>query len=781
MNDVIGHLFHGNEGLYLFITGISATSGLGVALAFASRLRQPSLWIESGTFWQTASAVVFSVAFTTACADVAPFWQSETPPGMLLCLALASAFLCAGFFEALSVCRRPSPYFRNILFGSILLWVVLFLGRSLLWNGLTEPSRFLGPFSIALLPVCFLDCLLLARFFQRPSRSTTLLCLAGLTCLLWCVLLQGAAFPLPLFGRTRHMMFPWGALWLVAPLLLNLALLVYGTSFLLIDRNISRLAQVETLRLQHLTSMTTEALLVIQDGRIVETNGMFCRELNLPISRLIGQPLQTTFPAVSVSMLTSRMQDTRAMTGPFEVDAVSAAGTVLPFEAVLSRTDYKGRTAHLLAMRSLARLRQQEAHIRHMAHHDSLTGLPNRTLLHQRMEKALLHARQTSTRFAILYLDLDRFKQINDALGHAAGDLLLQRISERIQACAGSQTTLSRIGGDEFVLLMDPPVDRETVAKTARKILTALSTPYDIEGRLAETGVSIGIALFPEDGLTEKALLANADAALLQAKTHGRNRWLFFTSAMHEKLEENQHTAKSLTEAIENGTLSLSYEPVLDCLTGKLWGYDTLVEWEHTPGSLLKRDRLQAFAETAGLSRLLGLSILENACRMAVSWPAPLKINVSLNASLFRQDSFPEAVAAILKKTGLPPSRLELGMSDHIFQAPRKKVIPLLHRLKLLGLHLALNDFGVGHLCLDCVQAHDFDRARVPVSLLTRLDDPTSRQIMKGIINLGHGLRLSVTATGVHSRARLDLLTRLGCDQVQGLLPAEQTPLPEKT
>ncbi len=427
-----------------------------------------------------------------------------------------------------------------------------------------------------------------------------------------------------------------------------------------------------------------------------------------------------------------------------------------------------------------------ELRIRFLAHYDTLTELPNRNLFTLRLREALDTCQRHDGRLAVLFLDLDRFKYVNDSLGHQAGDLLLQSVAQRFLTCVRSGDTVARMGGDEFAILLPGLTHNGQAAEVAERILHALHPPFTIRGQHLTVTPSIGIAFCPEDGHDEETLTKNADAAMYQAKEEGRNGYCFYTRQMSSHVSERLAIENELREALEKEEFVLHFQPQINAASGEIVGVEALLRWASPERGLVPPGRFIPIAEDCDLIVPIGEWALRAACRQNRAWQqagllaAPVAVNLS--ARQFDQGNLPELVARVLAETGLPPDLLELELTESLVMGNPERSSDMLSRCKALGLLIAVDDFGTGYSSLAYLRRFPIDRLKIDRSFIRDIvEEPDDAAIAQAIIAMAHSLRLTVVAEGVETEAQLRCLRQWECGIYQGFLYSPPLPGEEIT
>ncbi|MGH8177866.1 MAG: putative bifunctional diguanylate cyclase/phosphodiesterase [Steroidobacter sp.] len=427
---------------------------------------------------------------------------------------------------------------------------------------------------------------------------------------------------------------------------------------------------------------------------------------------------------------------------------------------------------HVVTVRTQG-LEAANQQLRHLATHDSLTGLPNRVLLDDRLAQAIAHAHRNQQQFALLVLDLDRFKLINDSLGHRAGDELLNEVARRLGGVVRSIDTVARVGGDEFVLVLSPPSARTDALQIAQRAIEVLSTPMRISGVDLHPSSSIGIAFYPEDGAAADTLVAHADAAMYCAKQRGRSNLQCFEPGMDTitrdrvKLESDLHNALALQQ------FELYYQPKVDAATDYIHSAEALIRWRHPERGIIMPDDFIPLAEECGLISPIGEWVLREACRQCKAWQReglpPLRVAVNVAASQFRQGNLLGVIRRAVDDAGLEPRYLELELTESAVMTNPEESAGILEHLSRMGVLVSVDDFGTGYSSMSYLRRFPIDKLKIDrgfvKDLMTRAEDAS---IVQAIISLAHSLRLKVVAEGVETSEQLDSLKSMGCDQYQG-------------
>ncbi|MGH8691160.1 MAG: putative bifunctional diguanylate cyclase/phosphodiesterase [Burkholderiales bacterium] len=445
----------------------------------------------------------------------------------------------------------------------------------------------------------------------------------------------------------------------------------------------------------------------------------------------------------------------------------------------------KGRLDRELLLRamhySIERKRYQ-VQLEHQANYDALTGLPNRNLLHDRLRQAV-YAQRLPRAIAVVFMDLDHFKFVNDSLGHSTGDLLLKAMAERLRSVLREGDTVGRVGGDEFVLILNDQSNEEIIYRAMQRISSKVSELITIGGKELYVTCSAGISIYPQDGRDVETLLKNADAAMYRAKEGGRSNFQFYTSEMNERVNERLVLENALRRALERDELILHYQQKVNLKTGAIVGAEALVRWMHPEWGLVRPARFIPLAEETGLIVNIGEWVLREACRQTRAWIdgglSPGGVSVNLSVRQFRQEGLVRSVDRILHETGLEPAQLEMELTESMVMQNVDTAIAILQGLKQLGVALSVDDFGTGYSSLSYLKDLPIDALKIDRSFVRDIGSGAEAEdgvLAQAIISLGHALHLKVIAEGVETDAQVRFLRRHGCDEVQGFFYGEAVP-----
>jgi diguanylate cyclase (GGDEF)-like protein/PAS domain S-box-containing protein len=542
----------------------------------------------------------------------------------------------------------------------------------------------------------------------------------------------------------------------------------------MVEHHMSQRIQKELQRMRLLSNVAQEILFIHRDNVVLEINRAGERLFKQAARDIIGRPVSSLFTSDSEPILTRRQQCPPGDRKPEEIDAQVVGGSRVSVELSCEPIEYLGRPATVVVLRDLTDRNRNEARIQHLARHDALTDLPNRHTLLERLDHELnTTARQKGT-LAIVYLDIDRFKPVNDRYGHAVGDALLVQVSGRILREIQPFDTLARIGGDEFVLMLLGDAQPEKISIVVNRIIEALRRPFLIEGNRIEISASAGVALYPNDGAAADTLLRAADAAMYRVKQSGRGAFRFYEASMNAQLQARLQLETELAGAVERQELMLYYQPIVRTVTREVETFEALIRWNHPRRGLIPPGEFISLAEEVGLINQIGHWVIETACREAATWNHPWRVAVNVSPRQFHQSDLCGSIVEALRKSAIDPARLVVEVTEGVLIDDAPNAVATLNRLRQIGVQVALDDFGTGYSSLSYLQIFKFDKFKIDKSFVNELEhSEDARTIIRAIVNLGHNLGLDVTVEGVETFAQLAIVQALGCDRIQGYLIAE--------
>jgi len=497
-------------------------------------------------------------------------------------------------------------------------------------------------------------------------------------------------------------------------------------------------------------------------------------------AKILGKSVRELIPegADSIEAQDRRLVETGTPSFQDEHAVITPANGTRIVTATRFPVDGPARKAQYLIslITDLTERKQDEQQLAHLAHHDPLTELPNRSAFNDCIAATAERARDGGAPFAVLCIDLDRFKAVNDVFGHVTGDALLIEVARRLELI-GEGAFVARIGGDEFAIITPTGAQPEGADALTHRLHAAFAQDIDIGGHAVRVGLTIGVAIFPNDGGDAATLVANAEAALFRAKGEARGSVRFFEVAMDTKLRQKRALQQDLRTAIAHEELVLHYQPQAE-INGRVNGFEALVRWHHPRLGLVPPATFIPLAEESGAIAALGEWILRSACREAASWPRPLRIGVNLSPIQFHHGDLPLLVHQVLLETGLAPDRLELEITEGVLIGDFDRALLVLRRLKNLGVRIAMDDFGTGYSSLSYLQSFPFDKIKIDRAFIANLGrSEQAAAIVRSVIGLGRGLSLPVLAEGVETEAQLDFLAGEGCDEVQGYFIGKPKPV----
>jgi diguanylate cyclase (GGDEF)-like protein len=512
---------------------------------------------------------------------------------------------------------------------------------------------------------------------------------------------------------------------------------------------------------------------------------------NQPYLDMFGLSPDVAKPGCTMQRLIAHRKETGSFDGDVDEFCNAIIQTVSLGKATRQLTEAPGGRAIEIINRPLksggwvatiedvTERRRADEKIAHLAHYDGLTDLPNRILFRERLERSL-KAIRPGEQLAVLYLDIDEFKSVNDALGHPIGDELLKGVAERLRGCLKETDVAARLGGDEFAVIQTAIKDRSETTQLVDEIHSAIRQPLECMGHLITTDASIGIAVAPGDGVDLDQLLKNADLALYGAKGDGRRTYRFFEAGMDQRARARRSLELELRQAIRDGSLEIYYQPVVNIEDGKVSSCEALLRWRHPERGMISPAEFIPIAEDSGLINQLGLWVLNTACAEATTWPDHVRVAVNVSPVQFRSQSLALKVAAALAACGLPASRLELEITEAVLIRDDEAALDMLHQLRKLGVRIALDDFGTGYSSLSYLQRFPFDKIKIDRSFIRDIaGSGASSSIVPAVVNIAAASDMTTTAEGVETEQQRNLLYILGCTEMQGYLFSPAIPAVE--
>jgi diguanylate cyclase len=527
----------------------------------------------------------------------------------------------------------------------------------------------------------------------------------------------------------------------------------------------ARRRERETGLMRGTANATFEGLLVCEGATIVTVNDNFAALIGCTADSLVGAKLEQYFAGADI--LTFFDHPNQSIEGTL----VHFDGSKIPVELIQRSIDFGGKPHRAVAVRDLRARQEAEKHIRFLAHYDALTGLPNRVSFNKKVDQEIEAALAMGRRLAVLCLDLDRFKEVNDLFGHAAGDRALQSVAKRISEVLDENQMLARLGGDEFAIIapgLALPTAAGRIAETILEALQGAAENMEIDGPIS---VSIGIAVCPDDATDRNALLSQADIALYRAKNEGMGTYRYFDASMGAALRERRLLEHDLRNAISRGELRLVYQPEKNIRAGMTVGFEALLRWKHPTRGEISPAEFIPIAEDTGVILQIGEWVLRTACREAATWTQPLTVAVNVSAVQIHNANFAQLVHEILFETGLAPRQLELEITETALVRDFNRALATLRRIKMLGVRIAMDDFGTGYSSLSNLRAFPFDKIKIDGSFVKSVESGgQAAAIVRSVLGLGRGLDLPVLAEGVETSAALAFLKCELCDEAQGYL-----------
>lgn len=528
-------------------------------------------------------------------------------------------------------------------------------------------------------------------------------------------------------------------------------------------------------RLKKFTEATNEGIVFHDNGQVIDFNDAMSKMLGLPREKLLGTNIFQFVAPEALEQIRNNIEN--AFEKTYESTILRADGSRIAVEITGKQMTFNGVIHRMTVIRDITDRKEAEARIQFLAHHDTLTQLPNRLMMMDRLEHMLAAAKRHAKMVGVLFIDLDNFKTVNDSLGHHAGDELLKRVAGRIQSCLRAADMVARLGGDEFLVVVSDLALAEDVVPVAEKLLQAVSESFSIEGHILTVSPSIGISIFPRDGNDRDALIKNADAAMYLAKENGRNNFQFYTSQLNKGAFEALAMESGIRRAIEQVQFLAHYQPEVSLVTGEMTGIEALIRWKHPELGVLGPDKFISVAEHRGLIMPIGKWMLQEATKQNAAWQRmglpKVPIAVNLSPLQFKQPQLVEMVRRALDEAGLDGEYLELEITENLLMQDTQQVAKTLGELKKLGVKLTVDDFGAGYSSLSYLKRYPIDKLKIDRSFIRHIPGSIEdTAITNAMISLSKSLGMKVLAEGVEHEPQAEFLRGQKCDEMQGYLVA---------
>ena len=573
------------------------------------------------------------------------------------------------------------------------------------------------------------------------------------------------------------------------PVMFSVSKILNHVGMILTAKDISerkRLEEVHQLTQFSIDRAADAAFWIGPDARIYYVNEAACRILGYSKEELLALTVHDIDPNLPRSSWKEHWEEVKgARSFTIESNHRTKGGRVIPVEMAINYIKFKEKEYNCAFVRDISERKRTEESLSYLAHHDGLTHLPNRTLLLDRLDQALVRAHRYKKTVAVLFIDLDHFKAINDSLGHSVGDLLLRTVAERLSQSVRKEDTVARLGGDEFAVIFSDVTQSRDVAKIIKKFPKIFEMPFQLMEHEFYITASIGVSLYPNDGDKAEILLRDADTAMYRAKEKGRNNYQFFLPEMNVEVSERLELESGLRRALDRNELLLHYQPQVDLITGQIIGMEALLRWRHPDRGMIPPGQFIPVAEDTGLIVPIGEWVLQTACMQNKAWQSvgidPIRMAVNLSARQFQHPNLVGTVSRALRDSGLDPDYLELELTESIMETAEAAIM-VLRELSQMGIEISLDDFGTGYSSLSYLKRFPINKLKIDQSFVRDLTtDSEVVAIVATIITLARSLRLKVIAEGVEKDEELSILRSLDCDEIQGYLFCPPLPAEEAT
>ena len=761
----------------VLVAGLVCIAGCFTTFRLYSRMRGARGVVRSAWLLLTglvAGSSVWATHFIAMVAYTPGLKTGYSPTGTLLSLMIAALFMASGFAVASAQRSTTNDFAGGVLLG-LGVAAMHYTGMSafvtqgqLVWEHATVGlSAILGVAGATAALVVAGS----ARTMRRQALGGGLLCL-GIVALHFTGMSAITIVPDATIAVPDQLLS--GAMLTLAVVSITGMIILGGLGAVAIESQTSRSALE---RIRRLANAAYEGLVVVQSGKINDANAAFCELAGAPLAELVGRPL---LGAILTFDDTNPNREGVRREGKLQPVAGGREIPVEVFSRLMddgARIETTGLT--VLAIRDLRERRAAEEKIRYLAEHDGLTGLPNRNSLQSRLVAAVERVEASGESLSVICIDLDHFKEANDQHGHQAGDALLVETARRLQSVVQAPSFAARLGGDEFIVVQVAGGDQPTAAaELAGRLIEMLSVPVPFDGQELSLGSSLGVSLYPDDGRTAEALMANADMALYRAKESGRGVYRFFKREMDDTIRERRNLARDLRQGIADGELVVHYQPLARATDGEVCGFEALVRWKHPTRGMIPPLEFIPVAEENGLIGALGDWVLRRACADAVSWERPLRIAVNLSPIQLHNPALPSLVHEVLITSGLSPSRLELEITESALFKDYQRALDNLRRLKALGVRIAMDDFGTGFSSLSTLQSFPFDKIKIDKSFVENIHGhDRATVIVRAVLGLGRSLEIPVVAEGVETDEQILFLRGENCTELQGYAIGRPAPV----